>query len=99
MHRPRFGMQKPARQALPAGGIPILYPDLLAEERDDAVEEITDSGDHVLDLAGEGGDLLLGAGELLERVLHGLHLREQGVRVELFERAGRGSRAGSSGRP
>ena len=74
----------------PAGtacGRGFPYPGLLTEERDDAVKEITDSGDHVLDLAGEGGDLLLGAGELLERVLHGLHLREQGVRVQLFERA------------
>ena len=71
---PALWYAKTRPQALPAGGIPILYPDLLAEERDDAVKEITDGGDHVLDLAGESGDLLLGAGKLLERVLHGLHL-------------------------
>ena len=61
----------------PAGaacGRGFPYPDLLAEERDDTVEEITDGGDDVLDLAGKGGDLLLRAGKLLERVLHGLHL-------------------------
>ena len=60
---------------------------LLAEEGNDTVEEIADGGDDVLDLAGEGRDLVLRAGQLLERVLHGLNLREQGVRVQLFERA------------
>ncbi len=60
---------------------------LLAEEGNDTVEEIADGGDDVLDLAGEGRDLVFRTGQLLERVLHGLHLREQGVRVQLFERA------------
>ena len=72
-------------QALPAGG--SAYPGLLAEEGDHTVEEIADGGDDVLDLAGEGRDLVLRAGELFERILHGVHLREQGVRVQLFERA------------
>ena len=70
-HRPRFGMQKPARRhCLRAGS---FYPGLLAEEGNDTVEEIADGGDDVLDLAGEGRDLILRAGQLLERVLHGLH--------------------------
>lgn len=85
MYRPRFGMQKPAhRHCLRAGS---FYPGLLAEEGNDTVKEIADGGDDVLDLAGEGRDLILRAGQLLERVLHGLDLREQGVRVQLFERA------------
>ena len=62
---PALWYAKTRPQAGPAGG--SAYPGLLAEERDHAVEEIADGGDDVLDLAGEGRDLVLRAGELFER--------------------------------